>query len=64
MSKALHKAIMKRSKLKYTFNKDRNIENWSEHKQHSNYCSHLLKQPKKHHSKKLTVKDLSENKQF
>ena len=32
MTKTLRKAIMRRSKLRNKFNKERNIENWSEYK--------------------------------
>ena len=43
MSKTLRKAIMKRSKLKNEFNKERNAKNWSNYKQQRSYCSNLLK---------------------
>ena len=46
MSKSLRIAIMKRSKLKNKFNKERNIENWSEYKHQRSYCLDLLSQPK------------------
>ena len=46
MLKCLCKVIVKRSKLKNNFNKERNIENWFEYK---HYCSNLLNQSKKHH---------------
>ena len=36
MTKTLRKAIMKRSKLRNKFNKERNIENWSEYKRQRN----------------------------
>ena len=42
-TKTLHKTIMKRSKLRSKFNKERNIENWSEYKRQRNLCSNLLK---------------------
>ena len=45
MLKCLCKVIVKRSKLKNNFNKDRNLENWFEYK----HCSNLLRQSKKHH---------------
>ena len=32
MTKTLHKAIMKRSKLRNKFNEERNTEDWSEYK--------------------------------
>ena len=44
MTKTLHKAIMKRSKLRNKFNEERSIENWSEYKRQRNLCSNILKQ--------------------
>ena len=64
MTKTLRKAIMKRSKLRNKFNKERNIENWSEYKRQRNLCSNLLKESKKRHFNNLNVKDVTENKQF
>ena len=53
MTKTLRKAIMKRSKLKNKFNKERNAKNWSNYKQQRNYCSSLSKKSI------LIVKDIS-----
>ena len=64
MTKTLRKAIMKRSKLRNKFNKERNIENWSEYRRQRNLCSNLLKESKKRHFNNLNVKDVTENKQF
>ena len=55
---------MKRSKLRNKFNKERNIENWSEYKRQRNLCSNLLKQSKKRHFNSLNVNDIAENKKF
>ena len=55
---------MKRSKLRNKFNKERNIENWSEYKRQRNLCSNLLKQSKKRHFNSLNVNDITENKEF
>ena len=55
---------MKRSKLRNKFNKERNIENWSEYKRQRNLCSNLLKQSKKRHFNSLNVNDVTENKNF
>ena len=55
---------MKRSKLRNKFNKERNIENWSEYKCQRNLCSNLLKQSKKRHFNSLNVNDVTENKKF
>ena len=64
MKKTLRKAIMKRSKLKNKFNKERNKKNWSDYKQQRNICLNLLKESKTHHFDNLNVKDLTENKRF
>ena len=48
--------IMKISKFKNKFNKERNIENWSEYKHQRGFCSYLLKQSKKHHLNSLILK--------
>ena len=47
MSNALRKAIMKRSKLRNTFNKNRSSENWQNYKRQCNICSNILKSIKK-----------------
>ena len=64
MTKTLHKAILKRSKLRNKLNEKRNIENWSEYKRQRKICSNLLKQSKKHHFNSLNVKDTTENEKF
>ena len=38
MTKIHRKAIKARSKLKITFNNERNVENWSNFKQQHTYC--------------------------
>ena len=55
---------MKRSKLRNKFNKQRNIENWSEYERQHNLCSNLLKQSKKRHFNNLSVKYVTKNKRF
>ena len=47
MSKALRKAIMHRSKLKYIFNKKRADVNWANYKKQRNFCVTLLWRTKK-----------------
>ena len=64
MTKILCKAIMKRSKLKNKFNKERNAKNWSSCKQQQNYCSNLLKESKTLHFNNLNVKDVTEKQHF
>ena len=64
MTKALRKGVMKRSKLKNKFNKERNTKNWSDYKQQQIYCSNLLKEFKTCPFNNLNVKDVTENKRF
>ena len=69
MTKTLHQAIMKRSKLRSKFNEERNFENLFEYKRQRNLCSNLLnflilKQFKKRHFNSLNVNDVTENKNF
>ena len=59
MTKTLRKAIMKRSKSKNKFNKERNAKNWFNYEQTRNYCSNLLTE-----SKTRLVKDVTENNRF
>ena len=55
MTETLRKAIMKRSKLKNKFNKERNAKKWPNYKQQRNYCSNLLKESKARHFNNLNV---------
>ena len=64
MTKTLRKAIMKRSKLKNKFNKERNAKKWFNYKQQRNYCSNLLTESKTRHFDNLNVKDVTENNCF
>ena len=64
MTKTLPKSIMKRSKLRNKFNKERNAKYWSDYKQQRNLCSNLLKESKARHIINLNVKDVTENKHF
>ena len=56
--------MIKRSKLKNKFIKERNVKNWSNYKQQRNHCSNLLKESKTRHFNNLNVKDATENKRF
>ena len=53
MTKTLRKAIMKRSKLKNKFNKERIAKNWSDYKQQRNWYSNLWKESKTRHFNNL-----------
>ena len=64
MTKTLRKAIMKRSKLKNKFNKERNDKYWFSYKQQRNCCSSILTESKTRHFDKLSVKDVTEDNRF
>ena len=64
MTKELPKKIMKRSKLKNKYNKNRNSENWSFYKKQRNYCVSLLRKTKKTYFEKLNLKEIGDNKTF
>ena len=64
MTKELQKEIMKRSKLKNKYNKNRNYENWSLCKKQRNYCVSLLRKIKKAYFEKLNIKKTGDNKTF
>ena len=59
ITKTLRKAIMKRSKSKNKFKKERNAKNWFNHEQQRNHCSNLLTE-----SEKRLVEDVTENNRF
>ena len=62
MSKTLRKAIMKRSKLRNTFNKKRSSENWQNYKRQRNICSNTLKSTKKTLFEALNINEITDNK--
>ena len=64
MTKELQKEIMKRSKLKNKYNKERNYENWSLYKKQRNYCLSLFWNIKKAYFEKLNIKETGDNKTF
>ena len=64
MTKKLRKEIMKRSKLKDNFKKNRNHENWCKYKTQRNYCVNLLRKSKKQYFSNISVRDVSDNKSF
>ena len=57
----LRKEIMKRSKLRNKFNRNRNHENWCNFKMQRNYCRKRFRKTKKQHYKNLGVQDVTEN---
>ena len=61
MIKELRKEIMKRSKLRNKFNRNRNYENWCNFKFQRNYCVNLLRKTKKQYYENLSVKNVMDN---
>ena len=47
MTKALRKAIVKRSRLENIYNKKRSYENWDKYKKHINFCVKPLQKKQK-----------------
>ena len=64
MSKTLVKAIMKRSKLRNTFNKMRSSENWQNYKRQRNICSNILKSTKDKFFRTLNINEITDNRKF
>ena len=64
MSKNLRKAIMKRSRLKNRFNKDRTDENWLPYRTQRNLCVKILRENKKSYYAKIDRKAVCDNKRF
>ena len=64
MSKTLRKAIMKRSKLRNTFNKKRSSESWRSYKRQRNICSNILKSTKKTFFETLNANEITDNRKF
>ena len=64
MSKTLGKAIMKRSKLRNTFNKKRSSENWRNYKRQRNICWNILKSTKKTFFETLNINETTDNRKF
>ena len=64
MTKDLHKAIMKRSRLRNKFLRDRTDISREEYKKQRNLCVSLLKKAKKDHFANLDTKSVTDNKKF
>ena len=64
MTKALRKAIMRRSALKNRFNRDRTTETEKSFKKQKNYTNRLLKKEKKKYFANLNLKNYTDNKKF
>ena len=64
MTKNLHKAIMKRSRLRNKFLSDRTEKSRKEYKKQQNFSVNLLKTAKKEHFANLDINCISDNKKF
>ena len=64
MTKELHKAVMKRSRLRNTFLKDRTENNQKNFKHQRNFCKKLLRTTKKSYYSNLDIKKVTDNKTF
>ena len=64
MTKALRKAIMRRSALKNRLYNNYTIENSNNYKKQRNYCSRLYKKERKKYYDKLNVKNVTDNRAF
>ena len=64
MTKELHKAIMKRSRLRNKFLKNKNEINRNNYKVQRNYCKKLLKTTKKQYFNNLNTSKVIDNRTF
>ena len=64
ITKNLHKAIMKRSRLRNKFLSDRTKMSRKEYKKQRNFCVNLLKRAKKQHFSNLHINSISDMQKF
>ena len=64
MTKALRKAIMKRSELATKYHKTKSIEDYNNYKKQRNFCSKLYKKERKKFRTIWTLKTLQIRKNF
>ena len=64
MTKSLYKAIMKRSRLRNEFLRDRTETSRKEYKKQRNFCVNLFKKAKKNHFANLDVNSVLDNRKF
>ena len=64
MTKALRKAIMKRSELATKYHKTKSIEDYNKYKKQRNFCSKLYKKERKKFYDNLDIKNIIDNKEF
>ena len=64
MTKELRKEIMKRSKLRNKFNRNRNHEHWCNLTFQRNFCVNLLRKRRRKYYEHLSVKNVMGNQTF
>lgn len=64
MTKALRKAIMRRSELKTKYLKSNTVKSFQLYKKHKNFCSKLYKKERKKYYNNLNLKNITDNKKF
>ena len=64
MTKALRKAIMKRSELESKYLKNRTNENLKSYKKQRNFCSKLYKKERKKYYERLDLNNVTDNKKL
>ena len=64
VTKAMRKAIMKRSELATKYRRAPTDENLRAWKKHKNYCSNLYKKERKNYYESLDMNNLTDNKKF
>ena len=64
VTKALRKAIMKRSYLEKLYFKKKTTESLKKYKKHKNFCSRLYKKERKKYFDTLDVNKITDNKAF
>ena len=64
MTKALPKAIMKRSELNTKYHKTKSIGDYNNYKKQRNFCSKLYKKERKNFYENLNISNITDNKKF
>ena len=64
MTKALRKAIMKRSELATKYHKTKSIEDYNNYKKQRIFCSELYQKERKKFYDNLDIKNITDNKKF
>ena len=64
MTKALRKAIMKRSELNTKYHKTKSIGDYNNYKKQRNFCSKLYKKERKNFYENLNISNITDNKKF